>query len=98
MGDDRECQPRTASQAGGPAAGGKAQGVADQLLRRNRYENIRDRDTAACSCSVRVRQDVVADAAAGDGDGQRADEAGESLAKLKNLKERLMKAPTFREA
>ena len=76
---------------------GKRWELRAKSARRDRQGHLHDRDGAACRGSARVRQDIAADAAASISDGQGADETGETMAKLKDLKERFMKDPAFRE-
>lgn len=47
--------------------------------------------------SACVRKDITVDAAAGGSSGQGANEARANMAKLKDLKERFMEDPAFRE-
>ena len=46
---------------------------------------------------ARIRQDIAADAPTSVSDSQEADETGETMVKLKDLKERFMEDSAFRE-
>jgi DNA-binding XRE family transcriptional regulator len=68
-----------------------------QGRRRHRSGNLRDGDWPASGGSARLREEVSQDAAPRARDGQGTGEAGDTMTKLKQLKNRFMEDPEFRE-
>ncbi len=76
---------------------GKAPGASGAGRRWYRSGDLRDGGGQAGGGTARLREEVAQDAAPCAGDRQGADEAGDDMTKLKDLKARFMEDAEFRE-